>query len=140
MQRALLPALLTVLGSAAVAADMNPSTASMKEKLHAVIRQQLEAFRKNDFVAAYKFAAQGIRDQFPATEFETMVRKGYPIIAESTDAVFGITFDDGDRAVVNVRIIGKEKQSASFQYLLERNGPEWRIAGVFEREEKSEAI
>jgi hypothetical protein len=140
MQRALLSLFLAISGSVAVAADMTPSTAPMKEKLHAVIRQQLEAFRRNDFAAAYKFAAQGIRDQFPTSEFETMIRKGYPIIADSTDAVFGITFDDGERAVVNVRVIGKDKQSATFQYLLERSGTEWRIAGVFEREEKSEAI
>jgi len=131
---------LALFGSLVRAGEMNPSTPSMKETLHSVIRQQLEAFRRKDFDGAYKFAAKGIKDQFPATDFETMVRKGYPLIAESTDAVFGITLDDGERAVVSVRVIGKEKQSASFQYLLERNGSDWRIAGVFEQEEKSETI
>lgn len=140
MHRALLPVLLAAFGSMATAADLSPSAAPMKEKLHTIIRQQLDAFRKGDFAAAYKFAAKGIRDQFPVSEFETMVRKGYPIIATSTDAVFGITMDDGDRAVVSVRVIGKDKKSAAFQYLLERNGDEWCIAGVFEDEEKTETI
>jgi hypothetical protein len=140
MHRALLTVLFAALGSVATAGELNPSTAPMKEKLQAVVRQQLEAFRRNDFAAAYKFAAKGITDQFPLAEFETMVRKGYPIVAASTDAVFGLTMDDGDRAVVSVRVIGKEKQSGTFQYLLERSGNEWRIAGVFEQEEKSETI
>jgi hypothetical protein len=139
MHRALLP-LFLAFASVAVAAEMNPSTAPMKEKLHAVIRQQLESFRRGDFAGAYKFAAKGIKDQFPAAEFETMVRKGYPVIAASTDAVFGITLDDGDRAMVSVRVIGKEKQSQSFQYLLERSGNDWLIAGVFEVQEKTETI
>lgn len=140
MHRALLPVLLAAFGSFAAAGELNPSTAPMKEKLHAVIRQQLEAFRRDDFAGAYKFAAQGIKDQFPVAEFEAMVRKGYPIIAASTDAIFGITLDDGERAVVSVRVIGKEKQSGNFQYLLERSGDQWRIAGVFEHEEKSDTI
>ena len=140
MHRALLPVLVAALAYSAAAAELSPSTAPMKEKLHSVIRQQLEAFRRNDFAGAYKFAAQGIKDQFPAAEFEAMVKKGYPLIAESTDVIFGITLDDGDRAVVNVQVIGKGKTSGMFQYLLERNGTEWRIAGVFEREEKTETI
>jgi hypothetical protein len=140
MRCAPLFACLPLLISHSKAAEMNPSTQSMKETLHAVVRQQLEAFRRSDFPAAYSFAAAGIKDQFPLAEFESMVRKGYPLIATSTDAVFGLTLDDGDRAVVNVRIIGKQKQSANFQYLLERNGKDWRIAGVFEQEEKAETI
>ena len=90
---------------------------------------------------ARDLAAKGIKDQFPLADFETMVRKGYPMIATSTDAIFGLTMDDGDRAVVAVRVIGKDKQSSNFQYLLERNGTDWRIAGVFEQQpEKSEPI
>jgi len=131
---------LAFLGCLANAADMIPSTPAMKETVQAVVRQQLEAFRRNDFGGAYKFAAKGIKDQFPLAEFEAMVRKGYPLIATSTDAVFGLTLDDGEKAVVNVRVIGKDKQSANFQYLLERSGTDWRIAGVFEQQEKTEAI
>jgi hypothetical protein len=140
MRRASLPLLFVALNPVALAAELSPSTAPMKEKLHAVIRQHLEAFRRDDFAGAYKFAAPGIKGQFPETEFGAMVKKGYPIIAASTGAVFGITLDDGQRAVVNVRVIGKDKQSETFKYLLESSDGEWRIAGVFEQEEKSEAI
>jgi hypothetical protein len=109
-----------------------PSSAAVKEKLHAVIRQQLEAFRRNDFAAAYVFAAPGIKEQFPVEDFERMVRTGYPIIAKSTEATFGLTLDDGQRAVVTVRVVDGEQRAASYHYLLELSGADWRISGVQE--------
>ena len=132
MHRLLIPVWLAILASCALAADeAKPSTPAMKEKLHAVIRGQLEAFRKDDFAGAYKFAAAGIREQFPLAAFETMVKSNYPAIAKSEDAVFGLTLDDGDKAVVNVRVVGPKQESVSYQYLLERDGEDWRISGVY---------
>jgi hypothetical protein len=138
MRRLLL--FLTALSSSlAFGADAAPSTAEMKDKLHAVIRQQLEAFRQNDYEKAYVFATDGIRSQFPLSAFEKMVRTGYPLIAHSTEVVFGIALDDGERAVVSVRITAGS-ESALYQYLLERNGDEWRIAGVEKVDEKKALI
>lgn len=132
MQRLLLLAWLVVFAPCARAEDAaKPSTPEMKEKLHAVIRGQLAAFRKDDFAGAYKFAAAGIREQFPLAAFESMVKTSYPEIAKSTDAIFGLTLDDGTKAVVNVRVVGAKEESASYQYLLEKDGEEWRIGGVF---------
>ena len=108
-----------------------PSTPEMKEKFQAVIRGQLAAFRKGDFAAAYKFAATGIREQFPLADFEAMVKSSYPSIAKNTDVIFGLTLDDGDKAVVNVRVVGEKDESVSYQYLLQREGEEWRIGGVY---------
>lgn len=112
----------------------------MKEKLHAVIRQQLEAFRRDDYAAAYVFAAAAIKAQFPVEAFEKMVRAGYPMIAKSSDANFGLTLDDGDRAVVTVRVVGADQRGASFHYLLERSGDDWRISGVQQLDEKTTEI
>ena len=128
----LFPALLAILVPCALAAEEpKPSTPAMKEKLHAVIRGQLEAFRKDDYAAAYKFAAAGIREQFPLAAFETMVKSNYPAIAKSEEAVFGLTLDDGEKAAVNVRVVGPKHESVSYQYLLERDGDDWRIGGVY---------
>jgi hypothetical protein len=140
MLRAQLSICLVLAGNLTQAAELAPSVPAVKETLHTVVRQQLEAFRRNDFVSAHRFAAKGIREQFPVEAFEEMVRKGYPIIVASTDVVFGLTMDDGERAIVSLRVIGKGKQSVRFQYLLERDGSDWRIAGVYEQSEKSEAI
>lgn len=128
MFRALL-FLLALAPLLAQAGTPTPSSAAVKEKLHAVIRQQLEAFRRNDYAAAYVFAAPAIKEQFPVEAFERMVRTGYPIIAQSTDATFGLTLDDGEKAVVTVRVVAADG-NASFHYLLERSGEDWRIAGV----------
>ena len=131
-----------ILGAASVSSadEAKPSADAMKEKLHAVIRHQLEAFRRDDYPAAYVFAAPGIKSQFPAEAFEKMVRASYPLIAKSTAAVFGLTIDDGKTAVVTVRVVGQAKKAASYQYLLERVREEWRIAGVYELDEATSAI
>jgi len=129
MRRALL-LLLAFSPLFARAGTPTPSSAAVKEKLHAVIRQQLEAFRRNDYAAAYVFAAPGIKDQFALEDFERMVRTGYPIIAQSTEATFGLTLDDGDKAVVTVRVVDEAGDKASYHYLLELAGEDWRISGV----------
>ena len=117
-----------------------PSTDAMKQTLHTVVKSQLEAFRRGDFAAAYVFAAPGIREKFPVAAFTEMVTKGYPEIATNAEVVFGLTFDDGERAVVNVRVVGKDKASRRYQYLLERAGKDWRISGVVPLEENETAI
>jgi hypothetical protein len=122
------------------AGEAKPSTPAMREQLQTVIRGQLEALRKSDYPGAYRFAAPGIREQFPLEAFETMVKAGYPVIAENQDAVFGLTVDDGDKAVVNVRIIARNKSSVSYQYLLERHGEAWQIGGVFELRDNGKTI
>lgn len=112
----------------------------MKEQLHKVISQQIEAFRHDDYATAYTFAAKGIKEQFPLAAFEKMVKEGYPIIAKSKEAIFGLTLDDGKKAVVNVRVVNDARESVSYQYLLELDDEKWCIAGVVKMEEKSETI
>ena len=48
--------------------------------------QQLEALRRDDYTAAYTFAAEAIREMFDLSAFERMVRSGYPEIARSSSA------------------------------------------------------
>ena len=143
MQRFAVITLALVLGMVSGASggdESKPSSDAMKEKLHGVIRSQLEAFRRDDYAGAYVFAAPGIKSQFPADAFEKMVRLSYPLIAKSTDATFGLTIDDGKSAVVTVRVVGTEKKAASYQYLLERVGDDWRIAGVYAIDESTTQI
>jgi hypothetical protein len=132
--------LLAVFPLLARTGEPKPSSAEMKEKLHAVVRQQLEAFRRDDYAAAYVFAAPSIKAQFPVEAFEKMVRTGYPLIAKSSDASFGLTLDDGERAVVTVRVTGADQRVASYHYLLERTGDDWRIAGVQQLDERTTTI
>ncbi len=109
---------------------MKPSEMKIKDSLHAVISGQLAAFRKGDFATAYGFADRDIKVQFPLERFEQMVKTGYPLIAHSVSEKFGLTFDNGDEAVVNVRVAGAGDESTSYQYMLRRDGEAWRITGV----------
>jgi hypothetical protein len=140
MLRALLRFCLPLVVAASFATEPEVSTGERREAIHTVIRGQLEAFRKKDFVAAYQFAAPAIQTQFALADFETMVRRGYPVIARNVDAVFGLTLDDGQRAAATVRVIGPGKLAVSFRYLLEKVDGKWRIAGVQEAGEESDPI
>ena len=104
----------------------------MKKELSDIIDAQLAAFRANDYAKAYTFAASEIKDLFPASDFEKMVRSAYPIIAHSSAADYGLAFDTGEEAVVNVRVSNAENKSAEYQYLLKKEDGHWKIGGVSE--------
>ena len=108
------------------------STESVKKELTTVIDGQLAAFRANDYTKAYTFAAAEIKSMFALGDFEAMVKKGYPIISRSTASEYGIMFDTGEEAVVNVRVQTAEKQSVEYQYLLKKEADGWKIGGVAE--------
>lgn len=120
--------------------DLLPSQMKTKDQLHAVISSQLAAFRANDFAAAYVFADEGIKRQVAVEQFEMMVRHGYPAIAKSASATFGLTFDNGDEAVVNVRVVGANAQEITYQYMLRRSGEAWRITGVVPLKEQTTEV
>jgi hypothetical protein len=117
---------------------LQPSKDDVKNELTGVIESQLAAFRTNDFAKAYTFAASGIQKQFNREQFEQMVRRGYPVIAESKSAKFGITLDDGGQAVVKVVIEGKAGKALRFAYFLVREDGKWRINGVVEKPPEGE--
>jgi len=109
---------------------LKPSEMKTKEALHAVIDGQLAAFRKDDYAGAYVFADGAIKNQFSLENFERMVRTGFPAIAHSTSAKCGLSFDNGDEAVVNVRVFSANREPIDYQYTLRRDGDAWRITGV----------
>jgi hypothetical protein len=95
--------------------------------------KQLEAFRRDDFDAAFTFASGMIRAQFDRAAFETMVRRGYPEIARSTFAAVTKTeLDSPGLAYVTVKIRGANGQAVEALYeLIWEDG--WRINGVVTR-------
>jgi len=122
---------LVLIGAGALGADgLKPSEMKTKDALHTVINAQLAAFRKDDYAGAYVFADRAIKDQFSPESFERMVRNGFPAIAHSTSARCGLSFDNGDEAVVNVRVFSANREPIDYQYALRRDGGDWRITGV----------
>ncbi len=111
---------------------LQPSGDRVRAALTNVIESQLAAFRVDDFARAYTFAAAPIQRQFQAADFETMVRRGYPSIADSESASFGIALDNGREAVVLVSVRGSDHRTARYNYLLVREKGVWKITGVVE--------
>ena len=119
---------------------LKPSEMKTKDTLHAVISSQLAAFRAGDYAAAYVFADDEIKQKAGVEQFEVMVRRGYPAIAQSASATFGLTFDNGDEAVVNVRVVGANQEALTYQYMLRRSGDGWRITGVVPLKEQTTEV
>ncbi len=117
-----------------------PSSDALKKEFSEVIEGQLAAFRAGDYAKAYTFAASPIKGMFPAEDFETMVKNAYPVIAKSTAAEFGLAFDVGDEAVINVRIENADKKSILYQYMLQKEDGKWKISGVAEVKSSSLSV
>lgn len=122
------------------AAELEPSKPPVKAEITAVIEAQLAAFRAGDFDKAYTFAASPIREMFPLSEFQQMVKTGYPIIATSAKAEFGICLDNGTEASVFVHVESKDGTSKDYQYGLVREPGGWRITGVTEPEARGTRV
>ncbi len=114
------------------------STDPVKQELSRVIDAQLAAFRANDYAKAYTFAAGAIQEMFAVGSFEEMVKSGYPLIAHAAKVEYGLAFDTGEEAVINVTVEGSDGRRVQYQYLLKKEGGAWKISGVGEL--KSEGL
>src|SRR5882724_5388099 len=99
----------------------------------------LEAFRRDDFAAAFGFASEEIHQLFDVTRFEAMVRGGYPEIARSASVfVDHATRGPGGRLYLLVRVRGANGQSIEAVYEMVRENGQWRINGVVTQPDTSE--
>jgi len=130
MRPCALAVLAFTMGLGVADAEPRPEVA---EATVAVMRQ-LEAFRRDDFDAAYELASATIKEIFDRPTFETMVRRGYPEIARSVSAVV-IEGDVGpdDHVYLRITIHGTNGRSVDAIYDLVREGSQWRINGVVAR-------
>lgn len=99
--------------------------------VQSVIRQQLDAFNRDDGVAAFGFASPGIRAKFHSVEtFMAMVRQAYAPVYHSVSAHFGALRVEGDRLVQEVVVTGRDGVTALASYLMVREpGGGWKIDG-----------
>ncbi len=99
-----------------------------------LVMRQLEAFRRDDFEAAYALASREIRKIFDRAGFERMVRSGYPEIAQSVAADVEASRQTGDGQVyLRLRIRGANGRSIEAVYEMVREGREWKVNGVIAR-------
>lgn len=128
MRRLFLGTLLGVMLAGAVTAQevLKPDPA-----IRDTIQSQLDAFKADDFGAAFTFAAPNIRQMFRTPEnFGAMVRQGYPMVWRPSD------IDYGDLRVIDgytwQRVLVTDAQGKRFvlEYQMQDVLGDWRIAGV----------
>jgi hypothetical protein len=120
----LIAALLTA-GASLAQGPQDPKAAT------APVMAQLEAFRRDDYDAAFAFASEAIQRMFGRQAFEQMVRRGYPEIARSTSAhVAESRVEPDDHAYVRAKIRGSNGNHIEALYDLVWEGGHWRINGV----------
>ncbi len=128
-------AVMLLACAAGAAAQIDPDA----EAAGRIVIQQLEAFRRDDFDAAFGFASAEIHELFDRARFEGMVRGGYPEIARSVSAVIdGSERGAGGRLFLLVRVRGANGRGIEAVYEMVREDRGWRINGVVTRPDSSE--
>ena len=125
-------ALLAVFAASLFAAGP-PAAQQVADPKTAVdpVMQQLEALRRDDYAAAYTFAAESIREMFDLPAFEHMVRSGYPEIARSSSAHVAESRVGPDGHVyLRVKIRGANGNAIEAVYDMVWEGGRFRINGV----------
>ncbi len=98
------------------------------------VLDQLAAFRRGDWVAAYAFASSAIQAQFPPEAFRQMVTSGYAAIARSArGTVLRTEVLDSRRGFVQIRVEGQDGETLDALYELVEEQGAWRINGVLTR-------
>ena len=119
-------------------ADALPDPAS-QSAIQSVISQQLDAFRKEDGVAAEAFAAPTIREKFPdPSGFMSMVKQSYGALVRPKTTAFGPIEQTPLGLVQKLTVVDTNGQVWTAAYTMTQVDGQWRISGCFML--KSEAV
>lgn len=129
---AVLVAVLLAAGAPA-AGTAAESRIELRETIVGVIRQQMDAFQRNDFDAAFAVASPAIQRQFGTPEnFIRMVIAGYMPVFRPRSVVFLDLFEDEGNLVQRAVVEGAEGDTVMALYPMVRMGDgSWRIDGCF---------
>lgn len=101
--------------------------------VQAVIRGQLEAFKKDDARKAFTYASLGIHQSFgdDALTFGMMVQQQYPMVYRPKSYKFDPTLELEGNMVQGVIIEDQEGMLVRAVYLLMKEGGAWKVGGVY---------
>ena len=125
-----LVAVLLPFGSPANAAE--PVAPADAIAIRGVIEQQIEAFGRDDGVAAFAYASPDIRALFGTPgAFMAMVRSGYPAVYRPRQLTFKETLAQDGQVVQGLVVLGADGSHVLMLYFMERQPQgDWRIDGV----------
>ena len=117
-----------------VAAPAAGQGADPRAEMTRTVLDQLAAFRRDDWTAAYTYAASTIQARFGLEAFRQMVTGGYTEIARSVRAtVSHVEMIDAGHGLVEVRVDGENGRTVDALYELVDEQGNWRIEGVLTR-------
>ena len=121
---------LSLLATRAGAEDPRLSAAD-REAIQAVVAQQLEAFQRDDEVAAFSYASPAIQAQFKTPgDFMRMVREAYEPVYRPRFTFFLEALVVNVQVIQPVQVVGPDGALLVAWYVMERQ-PDgtWRISG-----------
>ena len=122
------------LALVALAATAVGQGADPRADMSRTVLDQLAAFRRNDWAAAYTYASAAIQARFGLEDFRQMVTSGYASIARSATAtVSRVEVVDAQHGLVEVRVEGANGEIVDALYELVDEQGSWRINGVLTR-------
>jgi uncharacterized protein DUF4864 len=122
---------LSLLTLAATAAGQG---ADPRADMARTVLDQLAAFRRDDWAAAYGYASSAIQSRFGLEDFRRMVTGGYAPIARSASAtVSHVEVVDPGHGLVEVHVEGANGETVDALYELVDEQGQWRINGVLTR-------
>ena len=126
---ALLAVLAAMIATPATAEDWSSQD---KAEFQRIISTQIEAFRADDGLKAFRFASPVLQKKFSnSSNFMSMVKTGYPAVYRARSFTFeGLSAELGD-PTQRVRLIGPDGTVWLALYGFEKQ-PDgtWRISGV----------
>ena len=113
--------------------DVPMVEAADQTAIRTIIEMQLDAFGRDDAVAAYSYAAPNIQQQFVNSDiFIRMVQTGYPMVYRHQSAEFQEIVTFKDAPAQKVLFTGNDGTSALAVYHMQRQADgSWRIGGCF---------
>ncbi len=124
---------LQILLSEAPMLQWRPPTDKERKAALFSIKNQLEAFKRDDYTAATKYQSKGLRQNFPDVKtFQKMIKAGYPQFARYKSVTFGSDQIDksGKFFQVPVSVTGADGVKAEALYMMIFEDGLWRVGGV----------
>lgn len=123
MRRWIVGAVLGLVSAGALLAQDSP--------IEAVISQQIQAFRADDFARAFTFASPSIQGLFGSPEnFRRMVTQGFPMVWRPAQVEFLALRSADGRLAQRVRIVDEAGLVHVLDYFMIPTDDGWKINGV----------
>lgn len=96
-------------------------------ELFEVVRKQIDAFRDDNYVEAYRQVSNGFQEKFNIEAFSDLARSDYPLLGRGERVEFGAVQWDGERAVVPAYFFLPEGEVVPCLFSLIREESAWKI-------------